>query len=288
MEISYNFDSVAMKPNKNVCSSRLEANITSEIIKGVTRPVPVIGSNMSSVMNAEFAIILYNLGALGIMHRAWPNEEDYLQEVKKVAFHCEWVAASIGIDENAFSLATKLVGNGVNILCIDVANGYCDAAITLGKRIKDRYKENVKLIIGNTTNINMMSEVKDFADALKIGVGSNNCFVGDTRVLMADGSYKNIKDINIHDKVINMYGNPVEVVSVKFTGFKNVVSYKNNYFYKNTLVTGDHKHFVGDFSNIKNIDKCVLRKVLDKETKESFINNGKMKKHKNKDGDLTD
>lgn len=167
--ISLGFENIAIKQKKNICKSRLDTNIQSEILRNVFRPIPLIAANMSTVINKDFYIKLYKAGAFGILHRAWKNEEDYLLEIKEISKECEWVAASIGIGTNQYELAKKLINNGSNIILIDIAHGYSDEVIDLGKKLKSIFPL-IKLILGNTTNIEMIKEVSDFADGLKIGI----------------------------------------------------------------------------------------------------------------------
>lgn len=88
--ISLGFDDIAIRQNKNICKSRLDALIGSEIIKDVFRPVPLIAANMSSVVDSNFIIKLYQLGAFGIMHRASGNQY-LINEIIKISNHCDWV-----------------------------------------------------------------------------------------------------------------------------------------------------------------------------------------------------
>ena len=53
---------------KNLLKLKLDANITSEAIRGVFLSVPMMASNMSTVVNADFCILLNKLGAMGVMH----------------------------------------------------------------------------------------------------------------------------------------------------------------------------------------------------------------------------
>jgi IMP dehydrogenase len=168
-DISYGFEHVAIKQKKNICKSRLHVDSTSEIIKGVFRPIPMIASNMSTVCNADFCIQLYKLGALGVMHRA--ASDDYiLKSVEKIAENCSWVAASVGVGENQLELAQKLYERGANILFIDIAHGYSDSVLETARKIKENTNGNVKVVVGNTTNTDLMYEAKDVADCIKIGI----------------------------------------------------------------------------------------------------------------------
>lgn len=167
IEISYGFEDIAIKQKKNICDSRLDVNIKSEVIKGVTLDIPLIASNMSTVVNADFCIELYKNGALGIMHRALSDDE-YFSEIYKISQNCSIVAASIGIGSDQFELAKDLYNHGANVLCIDIAHGYSDAVISLAKKIKEQL--DVKIIIGNSTNPDILNETYEFVDAVKVGI----------------------------------------------------------------------------------------------------------------------
>ena len=125
---------------------------------------------MASVTNAQFCSQLYQLGALGILHRAL-GEKDYLEEITTLTNNCPVVAASIGI--NDYHLLQKLVKAGANLIVVDVAHSYCDAAINVCKNIRQFYP-HVKIIVGNTININMLDEIDGWADGLKIGCGNGS------------------------------------------------------------------------------------------------------------------
>lgn len=170
--VSLGFEDVAIKQSKNICLSRLDANIRTEFCRGLFLEVPILASNMSTVVDSDFCIKLEKLGALGVMHRALPQNE-YLNEVKRISDKCTLVAASIGVGEDQFELCKNLVNVGANIIVIDIAHGYSDPVISLGKKIKQEFKD-VKIIIGNTINTNMVEEVYEFADALKAGVGQGS------------------------------------------------------------------------------------------------------------------
>lgn len=166
--ISLGFENVAIIQKKNACQSRLDVDISSEVIKGVIRPTPFIASNMSTVCNANFCRQLYQQGALGILHRA--ALDDVLEEqTRLISRWCEHVAVSVGIGDSQKLLADKLIRAGANIITVDIAHGYCDAVIEMGKWLKRNYTD-VKIILGNTTNIDMLHEVKYIADALKVGI----------------------------------------------------------------------------------------------------------------------
>lgn len=170
MEESFGFESVAIKQKKNRCLSRLDANTSSEIIRGVRVDIPLIAANMSTVINSSFLLQLMKNGAFGFLHRALP-EPEYLREVAIVAHDSALVPVSIGVGQDQYELALKLIKYGANIILIDIAHGYSDPVIDLGRKLKKEYP-HIKMVVGNTVNVDMVYEVADFADAIKVGLAN--------------------------------------------------------------------------------------------------------------------
>ncbi len=167
-EESLGFEHVSFRQKKNPNSSRLDVDTTSEIIKGVFRPIPMIAANMSTVCDADFCIQLYKLGALGVMHRA-ASDKHIFRSIEKIAEECEWVAASIGVGDSQLELAKNLHQRGANIPFIDIAHGFSDSVLEMAKQIKD-YNSEIKVVVGNTTNTDLMIEAKDVASCIKCGI----------------------------------------------------------------------------------------------------------------------
>jgi IMP dehydrogenase/GMP reductase len=166
--ISLGFEDIAIQQKENICSSRLDVNIETEIIRGVKRPLGLIASNMSTVTNAEFCNKLYSLGAFGIMHRA-ADTGFLINETKKIATQCEWVACSIGVTKEDIDLMKILIRAGANIITIDIAHGFSDSVFDMAKSVKN-FSRDVKVIIGNTTNTDIFNKGLRYIDCVKLGI----------------------------------------------------------------------------------------------------------------------
>lgn len=173
MPKSLSFDEVSMTQGLNRCNSRLDADTTSEVARGVFLKSPFLAANMSTVVSADFCNKLYHLGALGVLHRAWKNEQDYLKEVKKIADNCGIVAASVGAGKDQVSLASRLIEAGATMIVIDIAHGYSPDVINTAARIRKGFPK-VKIIVGNTINPDMMYEVEPYCDAVKTSIGTGS------------------------------------------------------------------------------------------------------------------
>lgn len=174
MPKSLSFSDVAIGQGKNKCKSRLDADIKSEVARGLELNIPLIAANMSAVTNARMCISLFDAGALGVLHRAWRDDKEYLAEVARISDHCHLVAASVGVGPDQVKLASKLVSVGANIITIDIAQGYSDAVIETGRAIKKLHGTAIWIIVGNTVNPEMMYEVDDFASAVKVGIAQGS------------------------------------------------------------------------------------------------------------------
>lgn len=171
MPRSLSFSDVAIMQGKNICNSRSDAFIGTEFARGATLAVPLIAANMSAVTSAEFCNHLDMYNALGVLHRAWPDNASYIKEALKL--DGRWRAASVGAGPTQIELATALVNAGVNIIVVDIAQGFSPAVIETGKKIKHNHPD-VKLVLGNTVNPEFMYEVDGFADAVKVGIAQGS------------------------------------------------------------------------------------------------------------------
>jgi hypothetical protein len=112
-----------------------------------------------------------------------------------------------------------------NIL-IDIANGHMYDLWEACKIAKSIWGDQLTLMVGNIANPKAFHEFTEIGvDYIRLGIGGG-CLDGETRVLMAEGYYKNIKDINIGEYVINGDGNPVKVINKIYSGIKNVKKVK--------------------------------------------------------------
>lgn len=176
------------------------------------------------------------------------------------------VGAAIGLN-NCIEHASKLVDAGVDVLCIDVANGYNIMVARAVSELKARFP-NLTIMAGNVcTKEGFEYLCKAGADCVRVGIG-NGCFTEDTKVLMANGTYKNINKIEIGEYVINKYGKPVKVLNVINQGKKQVTKINTNNWHKDIFVTPDHKYWVGDLSttSYKTIQSGGIAKLLDRKT----------------------
>jgi IMP dehydrogenase/GMP reductase len=255
-DIKLDFDDVLIRPQRSTLSSRKDVSLIRKFkflySDQTWEGVPIMASNMDTTGTTEMHQALSPHSLIVCLHKHYSP-----QDIIKYINNCDEnllknMFISIGISDNDILNLMKVCAetdHKVKRIMIDVANGYSENFINTISWIRNKQIFNDYIIAaGNVVTANMAeSIILAGADIVKCGIG-NGCLAGDTRILMADGTYKNIKDIQLHDKVINKNGDPVDVVGVVFSGFKRVVKYKSNIFYKPTLVTDCHKHLIYDLS----------------------------------------
>ena len=175
------------------------------------------------------------------------------------------VGAAIGVGD--YERANSLISAGVDVLVVDSAHGHTNNVIETVKEIKSRF--GIDVIAGNVaTKAGAKSLLDAGADAIKLGIGPG-CFAAGTRVLMANGAYKNIEKVRTGDRVINMHGNPVTVVRAWCTGMREVMAIRHVASFRETLATPDHQFFVGDLNtcSASTLQSMGFVAVLEKPTK---------------------
>lgn len=155
------------------------------------------------------------------------------------------VGAAIGVRE--FERAASLIAAGVDVLVVDSAHGHSRNVLETVRELKKRH--TVDVIAGNiATPDGARALAEAGADAVKAGIGPG-CFGAGTRVLMANGTYRNIEEVRAGDRVINMNGRAVTVVKAWCTGVRDVMAVRHAASFRETVVTPDHRYWVGDLNS---------------------------------------
>jgi len=145
---------------------------------------------------------------------------------------------SYGLDEiieifdNYYPLPRKIL--------IDVANGNMEKLLNISKRIKEKFGNNVELMIGNVANPETYRKYCEIGvDIARIGVGAgSSCFVEDTLIKTKKGLCK-ISDIKNGDLVLTHTGEYKEVINkISYNTDEELININDN------ISTKDHKYYV--------------------------------------------
>ena len=158
------------------------------------------------------------------------------------------VVAAVGVGPDALERAAALVAVGVDAIVVDTAHGHSRGVLDVVRAVKGACE--IEVIAGNISTAAAAEALIDAgADALKVGQGPG-CLSAGTRILMADASYRNIEDVQVGDRVVNMDGEPVTVLHAWCTGVREVIGVRHTASPIETLVTPDHAYWVGDLNTV--------------------------------------
>lgn len=179
-DVKLDFKDVLIRPKRSTLSSRKEVDIhRSYEFKWSKRNydgVPIIAANMDGVGTMAMA---RTFGAMGqgmtvAMHKHYALDQ-LIAFYEKEGNRNVWY--SIGVSEKdeekleAFLNHKWKDGQGIDKLCIDVANGYSEPFVSFIKKMRARLPD-VTIMAGNVVTGEMAEElILSGADVVKVGIG---------------------------------------------------------------------------------------------------------------------
>lgn len=251
-EMALSYDDVLIVPEYSTLTSRTEADLSCKL-GNLTLKYPIMSAAMDTVTGANMARELGLLGGMGIIHR-FQSVESRLEEInnsKQIVTQEEPdkipVGVAIGL-KDSFDDCIRLA-NVSDVLAMDIAHADCEEIVRFIKELRPQMPHHCSLMVGNVATRTATSRlVKAGADIVKVGIGGG-CFAAGTRILMSNGFYKNIEDVVAGDRIINKEGQPATVKKSFCSGVKKVIKIKNSLSPKDTIVTDDHRFWVGDLNS---------------------------------------
>lgn len=165
MRFALTYDDVALVPQFNNIPSRTEPLLESWLTRTLKIDIPIIASNMDTVISTELAEILIQNGSYPIFHRftALEEQEKWVKQFGSKMF------ISCGIQK--MDEICRLLDLGAAGVCVDVAHGHSDRMFGYIEELKKRQPEK-QVIAGNVcTAMAYHDLVNAGADAVKVGVG---------------------------------------------------------------------------------------------------------------------
>lgn len=211
----FDFENINLLPKLCVVNSRSECD-TSVTFGGKKFKLPVVPSNMQSVIDEALATRMAQEGYFYIIHRFDVDVIKFLSDMKELNLI---TSISLGVNEDSYDLLNQMIQKDLipDFVTIDIAHGH---SIKMEKMIKF-IKSNIKtfLIAGNISTQESVKDLTDWgADALKVGIspgsvcttwpttgfGSKNCQAStilecskvSSIPIIADGGIRNPSDIS--------------------------------------------------------------------------------------------
>jgi GMP reductase len=174
-DVKLDFKDVLIRPKRSILKSRAEVSLEREFRfknSGATwKGVPIIAANMDHTGTFEMAKALGEAHLLTAIDKFIPVEEwqAFAKTDPKAMSSC---FISIGIAEHDFEKAQAILKTTqVEMICLDVANGYTERFVDFLKRLRDTYPNKI-IMAGNVVTGEMVEElILSGADIVKIGIG---------------------------------------------------------------------------------------------------------------------
>jgi len=205
------YKDIYLVPNYSELASRSHAD-TSVRIKGFKFTLPIMPSNMKSVVDLKTYHLYDSLGLAPIMHRFDMSSVDILRRIST-----DWKAISIGVKpEDRDNLdACRQLSIDPSCVCIDIAHGHSLAMMGMIKFVRATFPNTI-IIAGNVTTGEACKDLAEWgADLVKVGIGPGqvcstknktgfhmpmftavkNCAAASPIPIIADGGFRENGDI---------------------------------------------------------------------------------------------
>jgi IMP dehydrogenase len=162
---AFTFDDIALVPQFNNVPSRAEPVLETWLTKERKVSIPLLASNMDTVIGDELADELLKNGTFPVYHR-FSDDKDQKRWVKKYRDRT-YISAGMQMLERT----RKLLDLGAIGVCVDVAHGHSDKMFRFIEEVKRTHPDK-EVIAGNVcTAMAYHDLVNAGADAVKVGVG---------------------------------------------------------------------------------------------------------------------
>ena len=164
----FDYEDIQLIPNKCVLKSRAEAD-TQVTLGKHTFKLPVVPSNMQTILDEDVAEQLAKGGYFYIMHRF--DEEGRIPFVKRMHDQGLIASISVGVKDYEYDFVSQLKEDAPEYITIDIAHGHADSVISMIQHIKKELPETF-VIAGNVGTPEAVRELENAgADATKVGIG---------------------------------------------------------------------------------------------------------------------
>lgn len=175
-DIKLDFKDVLIRPKRSTLTSRSEVDISRDYTflhsQRAYQGIPIIAANMDMTGTFEMARALARQGLATALHKHYGDEEllSFLAETgeESTIFYSMGITAE---DYAKFRRIKAEAGEALNLVCVDVANGYTKSFVSFLGKLRDAYP-GLTIMAGNVVTGEMTEElILDGVDIVKVGIG---------------------------------------------------------------------------------------------------------------------
>lgn len=166
----FDYEDIQLIPAKCVVKSRKECDTSVKLGK-LAFKMPVVPSNMQTVIDENLAVLLAKNNYFYIMHRFAPDNR--LKFVEKMQADGLYASISIGVKASEYELLQKLKQAKLQpeYITIDIAHGHAETVMQMIAYLKENFPDSF-VIAGNVATPEAVRDLENAgADATKVGIG---------------------------------------------------------------------------------------------------------------------
>ena len=174
-DIKLDYSDVLFRPKRSTLSSRKEVSLEKTYkfkhSKWVWSGVPIMAANMDGVGTIDMAETLADHKIVTCLVKSYDESDVHDLLINKI--NADYVAVSTGTNAKDFEKLQRILYAypEVNLICIDVANGYSEHFGDFVEKVRTKYPMHT-IIAGNVVTADMTQElILRGADIVKVGIG---------------------------------------------------------------------------------------------------------------------
>tara|TARA_B100000029_G_scaffold82168_1_gene73065 strand:+ start:1609 stop:2661 length:1053 start_codon:yes stop_codon:yes gene_type:complete len=174
-DVKLTFDDVLIRPKRSTLVSRSDVTLEREFSfrhsDATWKGVPIVAANMDTTGLFDVARVLQDHGMLTCLQKFYSTSA--CAEAWESGVDSGYVAVTCGSTEESFELLLRKMATdeGIQMICIDVANGYREVFLDFVKRVRSEFPDKI-LIAGNVATREMTEAlILAGADIVKVGIG---------------------------------------------------------------------------------------------------------------------
>jgi IMP dehydrogenase len=183
---SLSYDDVLLVPRYSDIESRSEINISTDLGRGLTLPLPILSSPMDTVSEDRMAHAIDLAGGAGIIHRY----NSVIEQVRMIGSARDKgatnVGVAVGVSGDFIERAMLGLRAGATFICVDVAHGHHCLMREALSQLRHTIGEEVHLMAGNVATLAGLNSLADWgADSVRCNIGGGS--ICSTRVQTGHG-----------------------------------------------------------------------------------------------------
>merc|ERR1719506_2690444 len=161
-DVKLDFKDVLIRPARSTLKSRSQVDLQREFSfkygKTKLKCTPIIAANMDTTGTFEMACELSKHGVMVAMHKHYTVEQ-WRQFAAANPSVIPYVAVSAGTSQADLKMLDDVIAaTGVDVICLDVANGYSEFFVEAIKSVRSRHPDKV-ILAGNVVTAGMTEQL---------------------------------------------------------------------------------------------------------------------------------